>query len=152
MRPLYARVELIPVSPEVRRPSSLSLNRTEQRGKVMAGKHKTIDAYIADCSDTVKPLLTELRAFIHETLPDATEDMRYGAPYFLNAHGVPVIYLFGSRAHVNFGFLQSSEMSDPRHVLRGSGTPSKHVRVFPEKPYDKALLTGFIQQCESMQS
>ena len=76
--------------------------------------------------------------------------MRYGAPYFLNAHGVPVIYLFGSKKHVNFGFLRSSDLADPKGVLKGSGTPSKHIKVLPGEPYDKALLTEFMRQCEVM--
>ena len=52
----------------------------------MAGKHKNIDAYIADCSEAVVPLLKDLRAFIHASIPGVTEDMRYGARYFMNAH------------------------------------------------------------------
>ena len=78
--------------------------------------------------------------------------MRYGAPYFLNAHGVPVIYLFGSKRHVNFGFLRSSDLSDPQGVLKGSGTPSKHIKILPGGPYDKAILTGFIDQCAAIET
>jgi hypothetical protein len=68
----------------------------------------------------------------------------------MNANGVPVIYLFGSKRHVNFGFLRSSELMDPHSVLKGSGKPSKHIKVFPEKPLDKKLLRQFIRQSEIM--
>lgn len=117
----------------------------------MTGKHKNIDAYIADCSEAVVPLLKDLRAFIHASMPGVTEDMRYGAPYFMNADGVEVIYLFGSKQHVNFGFLRSSDLADPDGVLKGSGAPSKHIRLYPGKPYDKTLLLHFIGQCADMQ-
>ena len=118
----------------------------------MARKYANIDAYISTRSPDVVPLLEELRAFVHVTLPGATEGMQYGAPVFLNSHGVPVIYLFGSKKHVNFGFLKSADLSDPDGVLEGSGTPSKHIRVIPGQPIDKEALAEFVRQCESINS
>ncbi|MCY6383490.1 DUF1801 domain-containing protein [Hoeflea prorocentri] len=113
-------------------------------------KHKTIDEYIRDCPDAVQPLLETLRAFIHETLPGAGEGMKYGAPIFYNANKVPVIYLFGGRDHVNFGFLKSAELCDPDGVLKGSGKPSKHLQVFPDRPIDQSVLINFVRQCDDM--
>lgn len=117
----------------------------------MMQQHEGVDAYIRGCSEVVAPLLESLRAFIHETLPGATEGMQYGAPVFFNADGAPVIYLFGSKTHVNFGFLRSSELTDSGGVLKGSGKPSKHIEVFPNKPFDKEALLGLINQCKRMQ-
>ncbi len=111
---------------------------------------KTIDAYIDDCPETVTPLIKDLRAFIAKTLPGSSEGMKYGAPCFYNAKGAAVIYLFGARDHVNFGFLKSAELSDPNRVLKGSGDPSKHVKVYPDQPIDWDMLEGFTQQCEAM--
>ena len=116
----------------------------------MAHKHDTIDDYISRCNPAVRPLLEELRSFVLTTLPGATEGMQYGAPIFRNAHGVPVIYLFGSETHANFGFLRSSDLTDPDGILKGSGTPSKHIRVQLGKPFDKALLSEFVRQCETI--
>ncbi len=84
----------------------------------MAHKYDTVDDYISTCSAEVAPLMEQLRSFIHATLPGATEEMQYGAPIFLNEHGVPVIYLFGSKTHANFGFLKSTELSDPDGMLK----------------------------------
>ena len=114
----------------------------------MARRNETMDDYIGSRSADVGPLLEDLRAFVHATLPGATEDMQYGVPVFLNAHGVPVIYLFGSKKHVNFGFLRSQELTDSNGILSGSGKPSKHVRVIPGQPVDKATLAEFVRQCE----
>ena len=118
----------------------------------MARKNETVDDYIGSRSVEVAPLLEKLRRFVHATLPGATEDMQYGAPVFLNAHGVPVVYLFGSKKHVNFGFLRSSELTDPNGTLRGSGKPSKHIRVIPGRPIDEETLAEFVRQCESIGS
>ena len=118
----------------------------------MARKHETVDDYIQGCAKNVVPLLEELRGFIYTAMPGATEGMQYGVPVFINANGVPVIYLFGSKRHVNFGFLRSSELIDPSSVLKGSGKPSKHVKVFPDKPYDKFLLSELVNQCAEIKA
>ena len=118
----------------------------------MACKNETVDDYIGSRSAEVGPLLEDLRGFVHATLPSATEDMQYGVPVFFNAHGVPVVYLFGSKKHVNFGFLKSAELTDPDGILRGSGKPSKHIRVIPGRPIDEETLTEFVRQCESIDS
>lgn len=110
-------------------------------------KFPDTDAYIASCTEPVARLLTDLRRFIHETLPNVTEAMQYGVPTFLNSQKVPVIYLFGSADHVNFGFLQSEALIDPAGVLKGSGKPSKHVEIGVSEPVDKEMLAGFINQC-----
>lgn len=120
--------------------------------KVTTNFNTDVDDYIRGCTEAVIPLLQELRAFIHRTLPGVTEGMQYGAPVFMNAHGAPVIYLFGSKHHVNFGFLKSSEINDPKGALKGSGKPSKHIKIFSDKPFDKALLSEYLRQCESVKS
>ena len=113
-------------------------------------KHQTIDHYIAGCDAAVVPLLNDLRAYIAASLPGATEGMKYGAPCFYNAKGAKVIYLFGSRDHVNFGFLRSAELSDPDGLLTGSGKPSKHIKLQPGQPLDTATLDAFVRQCADL--
>jgi len=116
----------------------------------MARKRKTVDDCIRACSAEVVPLMEDLRGLVHATLPGVTEDLQYGVPVFLNTHGVPVIYLFGAKKHVNFGFLRSAELADPNGILRGSGTPSKHIRIMSGKPIDEATLIAFVRQCGSL--
>ena len=118
----------------------------------MARKTDTVEDYIGSCSAGVRPLMKELRDFVCAELPGATEEMQFGVPVFLNAQGVPVIYLFGSKKHVNFGFLKSAKLIDPDGVLKGSGKPSKHVRIVPGEPVDKAMLSEFLKQCETIGS
>ncbi|MEO1020475.1 MAG: DUF1801 domain-containing protein [Pseudomonadota bacterium] len=113
-------------------------------------KHETIDEYIADCTEVVAPLMEALRTFINKTMTGATEGMSYGAPVFFNARKAPVIYLYGSKDHVNFGFLKSAKLSDPKGILQGSGRPSKHVKIYPDEPIDTAMLREFIDQCKTL--
>lgn len=95
--------------------------------------------------------MEELRTFIKKTLAGATEGMSYGAPVFYNAKKAPVIYLYGAKDHVNFGFLRFAELSDPQGYLQGSGKPSKHVKIYPGQPIEKAMLCEFIKQCEAIE-
>ncbi len=117
----------------------------------MARKNETVDDYIKTRTPLVAALIKELREFALRALPGSSEAMQYGAPVIVNALGTPVIYLFGAKEHVNFGFLRSAELSDPDAVLRGSGKPSKHVRLLCGKPIDKDLLLSFVKQCEGIQ-
>ncbi len=116
----------------------------------MARKIETTDDYFRNCKTAVVPLLQESRRFVHANLPGATEAMQYGVPVFLNTHGVPVIYLYGAKKHVNFGFLRSADLSDPKRILKGSGKPSKHVRLLPDQAPDWVMLKGFITQCADL--
>ena len=117
----------------------------------MVKMNDKVDDYISACNSSVVPLLEQLRSFIHTALPGASEGMQYGVPVFLNAHGVPVLYLFGSKKHVNFGFLRSAEVADTGGMLRGSGKPSKHIRVVPRNPVDWTSLNGLVAQCQNIE-
>ncbi len=110
-------------------------------------KYQNTDEYIEDHTGPVGDLLKKLRAFIHDELPDATERMEFGVPVFLNAHGVPVIYIFGAKNHANFGFLRYDMLTDTDGVLIGSGKPSKHIEISPGREFDKDMLRRFIAQC-----
>ena len=110
-------------------------------------KYQNTDQYIADQAGPVADLLHTLRDFIQKELPGVTEGMQYGVPVFRNAHGVPVLYLFGSEDHVNFGFLRYDVLSDVDGVLKGSGKPSKHIEIHPRQVINTKLLRRFIAQC-----
>lgn len=116
----------------------------------MATGHDKVDAYVKDCTPAVVPLIERLRAFALHALPGSSEGMQYGAPVILNAHGVPVIYLYGAKRHVNFGFLRSAEIFDPGGVLKGSGKPSKHIKLYPDQPIDETALLRLVRQCRDL--
>jgi uncharacterized protein YdeI (YjbR/CyaY-like superfamily) len=41
-----------------------------------------IDAYIANAAEFARPILTRLRAIVHEALPDAEETIKWSMPHF----------------------------------------------------------------------
>lgn len=47
-------------------------------------------------------------------------------------------------AHVSVGFFQGATLSDPAHLLQGSGKFMRHVKLRPETPIDAAALRTLI--------
>ena len=67
------------------------------------GKRDTrVDAYIAKKAPFAQPILTELRAIIHEAHPEIDEDIKWGAPAFMHKGIVCIIAGFKEYVGVNF--------------------------------------------------
>lgn len=49
----------------------------------MGKKNAKVDAYIAKAAPFAKPILKRLRASIHQACPQAVEEIKWGAPFFL---------------------------------------------------------------------
>ena len=110
-----------------------------------------IGDYISKHPGPIGLFLEEMKIFVNTTLSGAKEGMRYGAPVFFNQKGLAVIYLFGARDHANFGFLKSPALQVPEGFLEGSGKPSKHVKIYPEKPIHRKTLRALMRQCEMLE-
>ena len=116
----------------------------------MAKSVETVDSYIAARSAPVRATLKALRAFVHTTLPEATEGMKWGAPVFFNAGRKPVIYLYGGVDHANLGFLHGAKLDDPDRVLKGSGVSGRHVKFYPDEAIPKVTLEKLLRQCAKL--
>jgi len=108
------------------------------------------NGYIAKRSAPVRALLEDLRALVHETLPEAVEGFKWGAPVFDNAHGVTVVYLYGGKDHANLGFVRGAELDDPAKRLKGGGKAGRHVQVLPGAKIPKAALAALLRQCAGL--
>lgn len=62
-----------------------------------------IDAFIAKSADFAKPILTRLRAAVHEACPQATETIKWGMPHFEHA-GAILCMMAAFKQHCAFGF------------------------------------------------
>ena len=60
-----------------------------------------IDAYIAKAAPFAQPILTHLRALVHETLPGLAETIKWGMPHFIH-NGKNVAGLAAFKAHCAF--------------------------------------------------
>lgn len=58
---------------------------------------------VASAAPSLQPILRYVRDLIHEAIPDATEAIKWGRPFFL-VNGTPVCYLAAFNRHCALGF------------------------------------------------
>jgi len=62
-----------------------------------------VDTYIKKAAPFARPILTKLRAAVHEACPEAEETIKWGMPFFLT-DGKILCYMAAFKAHAGFGF------------------------------------------------
>ena len=62
-----------------------------------------VDAYIAKAAPFARPILTKLRAAVHEACPEAEETIKWRMPFFLT-DGKILCFMAAFKAHAGFGF------------------------------------------------
>lgn len=83
-------------------------------------------AVMRDCGD-------EVRELMHDGCPVAC------------LGDVPFGYVNVFTSHVNVGFFQGASLSDPAHLLQGSGKFMRHVKLRPGAEVDDGALTRLIE-------
>ena len=66
-----------------------------------------VDAYIAKQADFARPILTHLRAMLHEACPDCEETLKWSMPSFLYK-GKILASFAAFKAHATFGYWNDS--------------------------------------------
>lgn len=66
-----------------------------------------VDAYIAKQADFARPILTHLRAMLHEACPDCQETLKWSMPSFLYK-GKILASFAAFKAHASFGYWNDS--------------------------------------------
>lgn len=72
----------------------------------MVARDPRVDAYIAKSAEFARPILTHLRAVVHEGCPEVQETIKWGAPFF-EYHGV-MCMMATFKHHCSFGFWKGS--------------------------------------------
>ncbi len=67
-----------------------------------------IDAYIQDAAPFARPILTELRQQVHQTLPGVREQIKWGMPFFCLQHNLCFMAAF--KTHCGFGFWRADAL------------------------------------------
>ena len=78
-------------------------------------KQPKVDDYIDKANDFAKPILNRLRDLIHKAIPDVTETIKWGMPFF-EYHG-NLCHIAAFKQHCAFGFWKGSLMKDPKKIL-----------------------------------
>ena len=92
------------------------------------------DEILAGVSPHARELARQARALIQKVYPAVVEVpwpkqrvIGYGVgPKKMSEH---FCYISVSQNHINIGFMYGAELSDPEHLLGGSGKLLRHVRI-----------------------
>ncbi len=70
---------------------------------VSNGHNPQVDELIANSATFAQPILTYLRALVHEAAPDAVEEIKWSRPFF-TVNGTNICYIAAFSKHCGFGF------------------------------------------------
>lgn len=115
----------------------------------LTGADQTVEHYIAARDEPARTVLQALRELVRETLPGATEGMKWGAPVYYDKRGEAIIYLYGGKDHAHLGFVQGVELDDPDRILIGSGKTGRHVKCPAGEAINPTMLVPLLRQCSS---
>jgi uncharacterized protein YdeI (YjbR/CyaY-like superfamily) len=111
----------------------------------MGTRDKRIDAYIAKSPDFAKPILTQIRAVVHEACPDVEETLKWSHPAFMYNGLLCGMHAF--KAHCALGFwkgtLVTGTASDD-----GAGQFGRLTKV-SDLP-SKKVLAGYVKKAMAL--
>jgi uncharacterized protein YdeI (YjbR/CyaY-like superfamily) len=79
----------------------------------MAQLNSKVDEYIAKSEDFAKPILEYLRQIIHETCPDAAEDIKWGTPHY-SYKDDHLCMIAGFKNHCSFSLYKAEFLKDKK--------------------------------------
>ena len=113
----------------------------------MGKKDPRVDAYIAKSADFAKPILTEIRAVVHDACPNVEETMKWSFPHF-DYKGM-MCSMAAFKEHCAFGFWKASL------ILGGNGRSDEamgqfgRIMALSDLP-SKKLMRGYIQKAMAL--
>jgi uncharacterized protein YdeI (YjbR/CyaY-like superfamily) len=96
-----------------------------------------VDTYLAGLPDFARPILTHLRALVHQAVPEVDETIKWGRPFF-TLDGRMLAMMSAFKAHCIFGFWRS-EAGGPD---RGESAGGDYGRItnLADLPADDVLI------------
>lgn len=85
----------------------------------MGVKDPRVDAYIAKAQPFARPILEHIRALVHATVPEVTEEMKWSFPHFSYKGMFAAMSAF--KAHCAFGFWKGALVAQRSAALPAKG-------------------------------
>jgi uncharacterized protein YdeI (YjbR/CyaY-like superfamily) len=114
----------------------------------MGNRDPRIDAYIEKSADFAKPILTHLRAVVHEACPDVEETTKWSAPHF-DYRGI-MCSMAAFKEHCAFGFWKASLVLDDKNATaqEAAGHFGRITSIADLPP--KKTLTRYIKKAMAL--
>ena len=103
----------------------------------------TVESYIAGLRDWRGEIVSALHKLIREAAPDATASIKWGQPIY-ELYG-PFANVKAFTRHVNFGFWRGADLTDPKGILKGTGSRMRHVELRGPQDIDTATLQAMVR-------
>lgn len=102
--------------------------------QIMSTALEPFEQAIASYPEPIKALARQVRALIHDILPEVVEvvwvqqkNTGFGTGPKKNTEHF--CWLMPTKNHVNLGFNYGAELPDPEHLLEGTGKLFRHVKI-----------------------
>src|SRR3546814_19552974 len=110
----------------------------------MGRRDPRVDAYIARSAPFARPILEHVRELVPEACPDVEETIKWGAPSFVHAGGIPA-GMAAFQQPVSFGYRMNALMTGQGAERDGLGS-SSHLQhaghTQPHQPKTDVNLGG----------
>ena len=104
--------------------------------------HPQVTDYITN-SGNQQEILQTIRQLIHETVPQVTEEFKWGRPIFRT--NKDFAYLKSAKTYVTLGFFNFQKLNDPGNRLEGTGKDMRHIKLKTITDIDRDLLTEWFK-------
>jgi len=107
-------------------------------------ENEKVNGYISDSPPEQQEVLETLRRLIHKTIPETTEDLKWGMPVFTKTK--IFTYLRSTKNHVALGFYNLERINDSQELLEGTGKNMKHLKIKKVTDIDEKLIAEWLKQ------
>ena len=107
-------------------------------------KFKDVDDYICQLSGWQAEAASRLRAIVREAAPDAEEAIKWSQPVYSNSG--PFCYFKAFKAHINFGFWQGNQLTDPAGLLQSGGKKMAHVKIASLEDIQPDVFKAYVRE------
>lgn len=94
-----------------------------------------------------KATMEALRQLIHESVPQVTEEFKWGRPVFRASKDFA--YLKSAKAYVTLGFFNFEKLDNRNNLLEGTGKEMRHIKLKTTADIDSALLKEWFKAASS---
>jgi uncharacterized protein YdeI (YjbR/CyaY-like superfamily) len=105
---------------------------------VTGARDPRVDAYIAKAQPFAQPILTHLRAMVHQHVTGSDETMKWGMPHF-SFCGQNLANMGAFKAHAAFGFWRHAEVMGAPEREGGMGSLGK-LTALDDLPSDEEMV------------
>lgn len=106
-------------------------------------KHVQVDHFISNAPAEFRIILDHLRQLIFKAVPDINEDFKWNMPVYRQKS--LCCYISVHKDHINLGFHKGIYLSDPLHLLEGTGKELRHYKIRTMADIKPQIITGWIR-------